>query len=77
MVLSYVAVFGVTKAISNWFAGTLSDRFGRKPVLLAGWLVAVPVPLMLIWAPDWGWVVAANALLGVSQGLTWSTRPWS
>jgi len=61
------------KAVTNFFAGTLSDRFGRKPVLVAGWLVAIPVPLMLIWAPSWGWVVAANALLGVNQGLTWST----
>ena len=50
-----------------------SDRFGRKPVLVAGWLVALPVPLLLIWAPSWGWVVAANVLLGINQGLTWST----
>jgi MFS family permease len=54
-------------------AGTLSDRHGRKPVLIAGWLFAVPVPLLLIWAPSWGWVVAANVLLGINQGLTWST----
>lgn len=72
-VFTYVAAFGVTKAIANWFAGTLSDRWGRKPVLLVGWLFAVPVPLMLIWAPDWWWVVAANVLLGINQGLTWST----
>jgi len=71
--LSFIAVFGVTKAIVNYFAGTLSDRFGRKPVLLAGWLFALPVPLMLIWAPSWGWVIAANVLLGVNQGLAWST----
>ncbi len=61
------------KAVTNLFAGTLSDRFGRKPVLVAGWLVGVPVPLLVMWAPSWGWVVAANALLGVNQGLTWST----
>jgi MFS family permease len=72
-VLTYVFVFGITKATTNYFAGTFSDRFGRKPVLLAGWLVAVPVPLLLIWAPNWGWIVAANVLLGVNQGLTWST----
>ncbi|GGG63952.1 MFS transporter [Kocuria dechangensis] len=72
-IFTYVAAFGVTKAIANWFAGTFSDRFGRKPVLVAGWLFAVPVPLMLIWAPDWWWVVAANVLLGINQGLTWST----
>ncbi|GAA0255367.1 MFS transporter [Saccharothrix mutabilis subsp. mutabilis] len=71
--LTYVLAFGAGKAATNYFAGTWSDRFGRKPVLVAGWLVAVPVPLLLVWAPDWGWVVAANALLGVSQGLTWST----
>lgn len=70
---AYVAAFGIAKATSNWFAGTLSDRYGRKPVLLAGWLFAIPVPLMLILAPDWGWVVAANVLLGINQGLTWST----
>ena len=72
-VLTYVLAFGVTKAATNYFAGAWSDRFGRKPVLLAGWLVAIPVPLLLIWAPSWGWVVAANVLLGVNQGLTWST----
>jgi len=72
-VLTYVLAFGLTKAATNYLAGTLSDRYGRKPVLVAGWLVALPVPLMLIWAPSWGWVVAANVLLGINQGLTWST----
>ncbi|MBX7434518.1 MFS transporter [Mycobacterium sp. Y57] len=71
--LSFILVFGVAKAATNYFAGTLSDRFGRKPVLIAGWLSAVPVPLLLIWAPSWSWVIAANVLLGISQGLTWST----
>jgi MFS family permease len=71
--LTYVMAFGITKAITNYLAGTWSDRFGRKPVLVAGWLLAIPVPLMLIWAPSWGWVVAANVLLGINQGLTWST----
>ncbi|HET7667140.1 MAG TPA: MFS transporter [Mycobacterium sp.] len=71
--LSYVLAFGITKAATNYFAGTWSDRFGRKPVLVLGWLFAIPVPLLLIWAPSWGWVVAANVLLGVNQGLTWST----
>ncbi len=70
--LSFIAVFGLAKAVVNYFAGTLADRFGRKPVLLAGWLFAIPVPLMLIWAPSWGWVLAANVLLGINQGLTWS-----
>jgi MFS family permease len=72
-VLTYVLAFGVTKAATNYFAGAWSDRVGRKPVLLAGWLIAVPVPVMLIWAPNWGWVIAANVLLGINQGLTWST----
>ena len=71
--LTFIAAFGVVKAATNFFAGTLSDRFGRKPVLVAGWLVALPVPLLLIWAPTWGWVIFANVLLGVNQGLTWST----
>ncbi len=71
--LTYILAFGATKAVTNFFAGTLSDRYGRKPVLLAGWLTGIPVPLLIIWAPSWGWVVAANVLLGVNQGLTWST----
>lgn len=71
--LSFVVVFGAAKALANLFAGALSDRFGRKPVLVAGWLIGLPVPLLVIWAPSWGWVVAANALLGLNQGLTWST----
>lgn len=71
--LTYILAFGIFKAATNYFAGTWSDRFGRKPVLVAGWIIAIPVPLLLIWAPSWGWIVAANILLGVSQGLTWST----
>jgi MFS family permease len=72
-ILSFIVVFGVTKALTNYLAGRLSDRFGRKHVLVAGWLVAAPVPLLLMWAPTWSWILAANALLGISQGLTWST----
>ena len=72
-VLSFIVVFGVTKAFTNYLAGRLSDRFGRKYVLVGGWLVAIPVPFLLMWAPSWTWVLFANALLGVSQGLTWST----
>lgn len=71
--LTYILAFGATKAVTNFFAGALSDRYGRKPVLIAGWLAGVPVPLMIIWATSWGWVVGANVLLGVSQGLAWST----
>ncbi|MGD9999594.1 MAG: MFS transporter [Ilumatobacteraceae bacterium] len=71
--LTFIAAFGIVKAATNFFAGTLSDRYGRKPVLVSGWLVGVPVPLLLMWAPTWSWVVFANVLLGVNQGLTWST----
>jgi MFS family permease len=71
--LTFIVAFGLTKAVTNFAAGTLSDRYGRKPVLVAGWLIGLPVPLLLIWAPDWGWVILANVLLGINQGLTWST----
>ncbi|MEZ5229039.1 MAG: MFS transporter [Acidimicrobiales bacterium] len=71
--LTFIAALGIVKAGTNFFAGTLSDRFGRKPVLVAGWLIGIPVPLILMWAPTWGWVIFANVLLGVNQGLTWST----
>ena len=70
---TYVVAFGLSKGVANYLAGACSDRFGRKPVLLTGWVFALPVPLMLIWAPSWGWVIAANVLLGINQGLTWST----
>jgi MFS family permease len=72
-VLSFIIVFGVAKAITNYGAGQWSDRFGRKHVLVAGWLIAAPVPFMLMWAPTWNWILAANVMLGISQGLTWST----
>ena len=70
--LTFIVAFGLVKAATNFVAGTLSDRFGRKPLLVAGWIIGLPVPLLLIWAPAWGWVVFANVLLGVNQGLTWS-----
>ncbi|MGH8105964.1 MAG: MFS transporter [Arenimonas sp.] len=72
-VLSFIVAFGIAKALTNYFAGHLSDRYGRKVVLVAGWGFAVPVPFVLMWAPTWNWVLAANVLLGISQGLTWST----
>ncbi len=71
--LSFIVAFGVTKALVNPLAGTLADRFGRRPVLLAGWLFGLPVPIVLILAPTWGWVLFANVLLGINQGLAWST----
>jgi MFS family permease len=71
--LTYILAFGLAKAATNYLAGSWSERYGRKPVLVAGWLLALPVPLLLIWAPEWWIVVAANVLLGISQGLTWTT----
>jgi MFS family permease len=59
-ILSFIVVFGVTKALTNYFAGRFSDRFGRKVVLVAGWLVAAPVPFALMWAPSWSWILVAN-----------------
>ncbi len=72
-VLSFIMSFGVVKALANLFAGRLGDRIGRKGVLVAGWLIGLPVPLLIIFAPSWGWVVFANVLLGINQGLCWST----
>lgn len=71
--LSFIVAFGSAKAASNLFAGWLGDRFGRKRLLVTGWLIGVPVPFLVMWAPSWSWVVVANVLLGVNQGLTWST----
>ena len=73
VVLSFIVSFGIVKALANLFAGRLGDRIGRKGVLVAGWLVGLPVPLLIIFAPSWGWVVFANVLLGINQGLCWST----
>ena len=70
---TFLIAFGTSKALANLATGVLADRVGRKPVLVAGWLVGLPVPLLLMWAPGWGWVVFANVLLGVNQGMTWST----
>lgn len=73
IVLSFLISFGVVKALANLFAGRMSDRLGRKQILIAGWLVGLPVPLLIIFAPNWQWVVFANVLLGINQGLCWST----
>jgi len=72
-ILSFIVVFGVTKAITNYYTGALAYRFGRKNLLVAGWILALPVPLLLIYAPSWNWIIAANIFLGISQGLTWSS----
>ena len=72
-ILSFIVTFGLVKAATNFFAGRLGDRYGRKKVLLAGWALGIPVPFLLMWAPTWSWIVFANVLLGVNQGLAWST----
>ena len=72
-ILSFIVVFGITKAIANYYTGTLANRFGRKNLLVIGWIIALPVPVMLIYAPNWNWIIAANVLLGIHQGLTWSS----
>ena len=72
LVVSFIVSFGVVKAVANLVSGQLADSWGRKKVLVAGWLAGLPVPFMIIWAPTWEWVIAANALLGINQGLAWS-----
>ena len=72
-ILSFIVAFGVTKAITNYFTGKLANKVGRKNLLLLGWLIAIPIPFILIYAPSWNWVVFANILLGINQGLTWSS----
>jgi MFS family permease len=72
LVVSFIVSFGVVKACANLVSGQLADAWGRKRVLVLGWLVGLPVPFMIIWAPSWKWVIAANALLGINQGLAWS-----
>ncbi|MBL7802645.1 MAG: MFS transporter, partial [Saprospiraceae bacterium] len=70
---SFILAFGLSKAVFNYFAGRWADRFGRKRLLIVGWLLGLPVPFLLMYAPSWDWVVAANVLLGVHQGLAWSS----
>ncbi len=72
-ILSFIIAFGVTKAVTNYFTGKLANRFGRKNLLVLGWIIALPIPLLLIYAPSWNWVIFANILLGINQGLTWSS----
>lgn len=72
-ILSFITAFGISKAIANYFTGKLANRLGKKNLLLLGWLIALPIPFALIYAPNWNWVIAANVLLGISQGLTWSS----
>ncbi|TIU40442.1 MAG: MFS transporter, partial [Mesorhizobium sp.] len=72
LIVSFIVSFGVVKACANLVSGQLADTWGRKRVLVLGWLFGLPVPFIIIWAPNWGWIVAANALLGINQGLAWS-----
>ncbi len=72
-ILSFIIVFGIVKAITNYFTGTLANKIGRKNLLVMGWITGIPVPFILMYATDWNWIVAANVLLGINQGLTWSS----
>ncbi|MFM7007185.1 MAG: MFS transporter [Flavobacteriales bacterium] len=72
-ILSFIVVFGITKAFTNYFAGTLANKYGRKNLLVLGWLFALPVPILFIYAPNWSWIIVANVFLGIHQGLAWSS----
>lgn len=72
-IFSFILAFGIAKAIANFYTGKLSNRWGRKRLLVIGWMLAIPIPYLLIFAPSWIWIIAANILLGISQGLTWSS----
>ncbi|HET9056287.1 MAG TPA: MFS transporter [Chitinophagaceae bacterium] len=72
-ILSFIIVFGIVKAITNYYTGALANKFGRKKLLVAGWIIGIPIPFMLMFAPNWNWIIAANVLLGLNQGLTWSS----
>ncbi len=72
-ILSFIIVFGIVKAITNYYTGTLANKYGRKKLLVTGWLIAIPIPFILMYAPNWNWIIAANVLLGINQGLTWSS----
>lgn len=72
-ILSFIVAFGITKAIANYFTGRLANKIGRKNLLIIGWILALPIPIIIIYAENWSWIIAANMLLGVSQGLTWSS----
>lgn len=72
-ILSFIIVFGIVKAITNYYTGALANKFGRRKLLIAGWIIAIPIPFMLMFAPAWSWIIVANVLLGINQGLTWSS----
>lgn len=72
-ILSFIIVFGIVKAITNYYTGVLANRYGRKKLLVAGWIIGLPIPFILMFAPTWNWIIAANILLGINQGLAWSS----
>ncbi len=72
-ILSFIIVFGIVKAIANYYTGSLANKLGRKNLLVVGWLIGIPVPFILMYAPNWNWIITANILLGINQGLTWSS----
>jgi MFS family permease len=72
-ILSFIIVFGIVKAITNYYTGTLANKFGRKKMLVIGWIIGIPIPFILMFAPSWSWIITANVLLGINQGLTWSS----
>ena len=72
-ILSFIIVFGIVKAITNYYTGTLANKFGRRKLLITGWIIGIPIPFILMFAPAWSWIIAANVLLGINQGLTWSS----
>src|SRR4029078_5325878 len=72
-VLSFIIVFGIAKAFTNYFTGRLANKYGRKKLLFTGLILAIPLPFILMWATRWEWIIAANVLLGINQGLTWSS----
>ncbi len=72
-ILSFIIVFGIVKAITNYYTGALANKYGRKNLLVTGWVIAIPIPFILMYAPNWNWIIAANVLLGINQGLTWSS----
>ena len=72
-ILSFIIVFGIVKAITNYYTGSLANKFGRKKLLVAGWIIGIPIPFILMFAPSWSWIIAANVLLGINQGLAWSS----
>lgn len=72
-ILSFIIVFGIVKAITNYYTGVLANKFGRKNLLITGWVIGIPIPFLLMFAPNWDWIIVANVLLGINQGLTWSS----